>query len=1298
MAAPSALPLNGTAQRSFAQVVQERVVTAAPPQLRSRTANVTTHGEGTTSNGARTVAPTKGSPTNLPLPTAAPPPLLRSRTANVTTRGEGTTSHGARTVAPTKGSPTNLTSPTAAPPPKLRSRRTANVTTRGEGTTSHGARTVAPTKGSPTNLTSPTAAPPPKLRSRRTANVTTRGEGTISHGARTVAPTKGSPNNLPLPTAAPPPLLRSRTANVTTRGEGTTSHGARTVAPTKGSPTNLPSPTAAPPPQRRSRRTANVTTRGEGTTSNRARTVAPTKGSPTNLLSPTAAPPPKRRSRRTANVTTRGEGTTSNGARTVAPTNLPSPTAAPPPQRRSRRTANVTTRGEGTTSNRARTVAPTKGSPTNLPSPTAAPPPKRRSRRTANVTTRGEGTTSNRARTVAPTKGSPTNLPAPTAAPVEAVQARNGVGNAKLQNDELKIQEIERALPSHFPRRPAQGTLGRSIQLIANYFSVEIPSGNFFHYDVEICSKTQKKAKVPEKRKYRCISTKINRLVMELLVKKYRVDLNGCMPAYDGRKNLYTRCELKFRERTFTVDFEEDQRIQKFIVKIQYAATVNLDVLHAVFDNRISQVPQEVLQAVDIVMRHGPSIKLTPVGRCFFQAPSYKDYYTLGGGREVWFGYYASVRPAQWKPMLNIDMSATAFYQPLPVTNFMCKLLSEDCCEMSVKDFRELHDSQIVRLNKELKGLRIKVTHLPYPRKYKVVCVTKESAKKLFFNMEDGSRCSVADYFQNRYRRLSYPNLPCIQTGSTTRPVYLPLEVCAIVEGQHCKKKLDENQTSEMIKRTAQPPAMRFNQIHRTVRDVVSCSEQRLHEFEINISTEATQLRGRVLDPPSLVFENNSIGKPREGTWELRGRHFYKPATLTRWTLLNLSRFVEQDSLDNFVKMLIRVSQELGMRIEQPLDVTTTDASRKLVRNILLEEQRKTASLEMVIIVLTKNTNYAEIKQVAETEIGLRTQCVMDNNVIKKCNTALITNLCQKINAKLDGINNSLLPKEMPKMFEKPVIIIGADVTHPAPEENLRPSIAACVGSLDAIPSKFHASIRIQMEDSAATSRLEIIMDLKGMMKEMLVAFYRATRHKPEKIIFFRDGVSEGQFMEVRNREVSAIRLACQELSPNETYEPALTFIVVQKRHHTRFIPANDRDGVGKCGNVPPGTIVDSVVTHPLDFDFYLCSHFGIQGTSRPSHYYIVWDDSSLTADELQKLCYYLCHTYARCSRSVSIPAPVYYAHLAAYRARNHVMSKVDVSSSSSDSSGGGANSISTTEYVEAVNVHDSLKTAMYFV
>lgn len=65
-----------------------------------------------------------------------------------------------------------------------------------------------------------------------------------------------------------------------------------------------------------------------------------------------------------------------------------------------------------------------------------------------------------------------------------------------------------------------------------------------------------------------------------------------------------------------------------------------------------------------------------------------------------------------------------------------------------------------------------------------------------------------------------------------------------------------------------------------------------------------------------------------------------------------------------------------------------------------------------------------------------------------------------------------------------------------------------------------------------------------------------------------------------------------------------------------------------------------------------------LQGTSRPSHYHVLWDDNHFSSDELQVLTYQLCHTYVRCTRSVSIPAPAYYAHLVAFRARYHLVDK----------------------------------------
>lgn len=91
---------------------------------------------------------------------------------------------------------------------------------------------------------------------------------------------------------------------------------------------------------------------------------------------------------------------------------------------------------------------------------------------------------------------------------------------------------------------------------------------------------------------------------------------------------------------------------------------------------RIRTVPLESVQAMDVILRHLPSMNYTPVGRSFFSSPGSGgpgSHYAavsragaggayhnpvdskLGGGREVWFGFHQSVRPSQWKMMLNID-------------------------------------------------------------------------------------------------------------------------------------------------------------------------------------------------------------------------------------------------------------------------------------------------------------------------------------------------------------------------------------------------------------------------------------------------------------------------------------------------------------------------------------------------------------------------------------------------------------------------------------------------------------------
>lgn len=61
-----------------------------------------------------------------------------------------------------------------------------------------------------------------------------------------------------------------------------------------------------------------------------------------------------------------------------------------------------------------------------------------------------------------------------------------------------------------------------------------------------------------------------------------------------------------------------------------------------------------------------------------------------------------------------------------------------------------------------------------------------------------------------------------------------------------------------------------------------------------------------------------------------------------------------------------------------------------------------------------------------------------------------------------------------------------------------------------------------------------------------------------QRIIFFRDGVSEGQLNTVLEEEITAIKAACREVHPK--YNPKLTYIVCAKRHNYRFFAERDQD------------------------------------------------------------------------------------------------------------------------------------------
>eukprot|EP00210_Caulerpa_lentillifera_P001708 g1641.t1 len=829
-------------------------------------------------------------------------------------------------------------------------------------------------------------------------------------------------------------------------------------------------------------------------------------------------------------------------------------------------------------------------------------------------------------------------------------------------------------------RRPdSGGKVGRPIEVFANFFILRCGLQRAFHYDVDIKQAGSSRlmgegdtAPIGQQ----LLPTKLCRSIVNTCAQQQNWSAQW---VYDGKKNIYSPIEIFPKKKTvYSVDISGDSgRERVFEVGVQLAASVNVLDLNRYLQQGDIAIPRDVIQLIEVCLRfsasNDPHSYLT--GRSvYFDDPTVN--HELPGGSELLMGYHQGVKICQNGLMLNVETTCTAFLKQRPVLEMFEELLGG-----KIRQNFRLDQRMYNKLRNSITSIMVTPTHNRSSRKYRCIGLTDKSAAEMSFPLKDGSSCTVKEYWEQRYGALRFPQLPCLDVSRGKKINYLPPEVCQIAPGQRLDH-LSEDQTRETIRFSAQKPMDRKQNILEILRKANINNDASCQEFGISVNSDMTKTAARVLPQPHLQYQRpESMDTGTRGSWNLEGVRFFKPAELKSWAIVScLDRHIAlqqgEQGLLVFVESMMMMLSEMGISLPQtrpPLVHQMQDTVKdSLVKAMGLGEAEFHHPVDFVLVVLSRKEPYPyqDFKRVAEGALGVVTQCIVARNAgigsPPKGRKQYLANLAMKINQKLGGVNTQItgnVGTAFPVLGQRknrPFIVFGADVTHPTSFNKSDPSVGAIVASMDPFLGQFAAKV-------LTMPHREEKMSMKESIRDLFLKFYTRNRVKPEGVFLYRDGVSEGQFQNVFEHEYNEIRAACNLL--DSEYNPPITIVLVQKRHHTRLFPTSPQSGDNK-DNVLPGTVLDSAITSKFDFDFYLNSHSGIQGTNRPAHYYVLVDENGFGSDGIQLFSYWMCYLYCRCTRSVSYAPPAYYAHLAAVHGRYLVSRESDSSSEGSNNGG----------------------------
>nr|XP_017099031.2 LOW QUALITY PROTEIN: protein aubergine [Drosophila bipectinata] len=788
---------------------------------------------------------------------------------------------------------------------------------------------------------------------------------------------------------------------------------------------------------------------------------------------------------------------------------------------------------------------------------------------------------------------------------METLRSAGGSGETEpptSEGDPRGSVRGRRVITDVVPSRPPgcaskNGSSGTKVTVQTNYYRVmKRPSWTIYQYRVDF---------VPE-----VDNTRLRRAYMN----EHKQLFGGYI--FDG---TILFCCNQFKQ------LPNSNYVQELVTKNRAGEYIEIKIKHV---GSVEAADNQQFQVLNLILRRAmEGLNLQLVARNFFdpQAKINLENYRM----ELWPGYQTSIRQHENDILLCAEIAHKVMR-----TDTLYNILSEN--------IRDSDDYQNA-FKRNVMGM---VVLTDYNNKtYRVDDVDFSSSPLSKFETKEG-KISYVEYYKKRYNIIirdykqplivSRPTEKNIRSGLDQLIMLIP--ELARATGMTDAMRANFRLMKAMSEHTRLTPDRRIERLRAFNQRLKQSKESTevMRSWNIELDSALVEIPARILPPERIVFgdvKRYLCDSRADWTGEFRQSSMFSHVDIKRWYVITPRR--NSRETQEFVKMCIRSASGMKMRIAEPRYEEIADDRNSNYSQAIDNAVAKDPQIVMLVLKAPNEEKYSCIKKRTCVDRPVPSQVVTLKTIAPRQEKAaglmsIATKVVIQMNAKLMGA---------PWMIELPVrglMTVGFDVCHSSKNKNK--SYGALVATMDMKTStRYFSSVTEHMKGQELSDQMAMNMTYA------LKAYREHHGSLPERILFFRDGVGDGQLYQVVNTEVKFLKAKLDEIYKSAGKEDGcrMAFIVVAKRINTRYF-MNKRNPV-------PGTVVDDVITLPERYDFFLVSQAVRQGTVSPTNYNVIQDNMGLSADKLQMLAYKMTHMYYNYSGTCRVPSVCQYAHKLAF-------------------------------------------------